>query len=568
MVLYFEAQFLMLHHLAIQNFALVDKLELDLSSGMTVVSGETGAGKSIMLDALALTLGNRADAGTLGAHGDKTEISASFDVSENKEAMAWLANHDAATEESECILRRVINKDGRSRAFINGVPSTLADIKTLGDMLADIHSQHEHQSLLKKDTHRKLLDEYAGAQDQTQQVFSLSAQLTVARKRLSEIVANTEEQTARYQLLSYQLEEIEKLGVKTGEVVELESVQKRLANGETILTSCQSALTLCKADDGEAAVDRVRQAGNLIAQLEQPELKPIVDMIQTAQIQLEEATQDLEHFCMDFDLDPGRLKEVEDRLSAIYELSRKHRISPTEVPALAAGIQAELATLQDLDGESGRLEEDIADLERQYQKCAKKLSKSRQKAASKIQSSVTKQLGSLGMDGAKFVVELTPRSASEFHATGLEDIEFLISTNPGQSPKSLNKIASGGELSRISLAIQVTTASTSRVPCLVFDEVDVGIGGATAEVVGELLRQLGTEAQIICVTHLAQVAAQGHQHLTVAKSSTKGATTSQVTELEDPARIAEIARMMGGVDQTEQSLAHAQAMYLAAQGAA
>ena len=560
----------MLHHLAIQNFALVDKLNLELGSGMTVVSGETGAGKSIMLDALALTLGNRADAGTLGPHADKTEISASFDVSNNPDAEAWLTEHDAATEEAECILRRVINKDGRSRAFINGVPSTLADIKALGELLADIHSQHEHQSLLKKDTHRKLLDEFSDAESLALEVKAIAKQYGEKQKQLANIISNSEEQTARFQLLSYQLEELEQLGLKANEVADLESEQKRLANGETILNNCQTAIGLCKGEDEGSAIERVSQALNLLSSLDQSELKSIVEMIESAQIQLDEAMQDLEHFCMDFDLDPGRLKEVEARLSAIYEISRKHRVDPSDVHNLTSELSSELEGLKDLDSQTELLESELQALMQRYTEKASELSKIRKTSGKKIQSSVTKRLASLGMDGAKFVVELSDRNSNEKtkgepHPNGFEDIEFLISTNPGQAPKSLNKIASGGELSRISLAIQVTTAGTSRVPCLVFDEVDVGIGGATAEVVGELLRTLGKSAQIICVTHLAQVAAQGHQHLTVAKSSKGKATTSKVTHLNESERIEEIARMMGGIDQTKQSLAHATEMFESAQ---
>lgn len=558
---------LMLHHLVIKNFALVDKLELELASGMTVVSGETGAGKSIMLDALALTLGNRADAGSLGPHGDKTEIIAHFDVTKNTSASEWLEHHDVATEDSECILRRVINKDGRSKAFVNGVPTTLSDVKALGELLADIHSQHEHQSLLKKDTHRRLLDDYASAQQDAVDVARLQREYVDLKTEIATLLSNSEEQAARAQLLNYQFEELEALAVKSGEVDELEAEQKKLANGETILSTCQNALAMCQSENEQAAIDVVRTAGQLLSNLDQKELAPIVEMVQSAHIQLEEAMQDLAHFCSDFDLDPGRLKEVEDRLSAIYELSRKHRVDPIELPELQDKIQAELETLGNLDGKTHELEKHLADIKANYDALSSKLTKSRAKAAKTIQAKVTGQLDDLGMGGAKFVVQLTPRDESSLpHPLGNEDIEFLISTNPGQPAKPLNKIASGGELSRISLAIQVTTANTSQVPCLVFDEVDVGIGGATAEIVGELLRKLGENAQIICVTHLAQVAAQGHQHLTVAKSSRGKKTTSTVSSLDNAERVTEIARMLGGVDQTEHSLAHAEAMYQAAQG--
>ena len=555
----------MLSHLTITNFALVDQLELDLSAGMTVVSGETGAGKSIMLDALALTLGNRADAHSVGLHGDKTEIFASFDISQNSDAKAWLADHDLDTKDAECILRRVITKEGRSRAFINGAPCTLSDLKTLGDTLADIHSQHEHQSLLKRDTHRKLLDAFAGVLDLSANVKTLQTTYESTRLRLEEIVSSTEEQTARAQLLAYQLEEIEQLSLSAGEDKALEAEQKRLSNGESILSACQSAIQLCESENQSAAVEQVSLGIQHLSGLDQPELAPILEMLTSAKIQLEEAVADLHRFSAGFEINPARLREVEERLTAIYDLSRKHRVQPEQIASLVITIQSELATLQNIDSEAAELETKMATLKQEYLKIAAQLSKKRKKAAKTIEKAVSEQLANLGMAGAVFAVALTPAATEKLGPNGLEDIEFLISTNPGQTPRALNKIASGGELSRISLAIQVITADTSRVPSLVFDEVDVGIGGGVAEVVGTLLRNLGRKAQIICVTHLPQVAAQGHQHLTVEKSSNGKQATSLVKQLDDTARIKEIARMLGGLDMTENSIAHAEEMYQSAQ---
>ena len=555
----------MLQHLAIQNFALVDNLELDLTDGMTVVSGETGAGKSIMLDALALTLGNRADAGSIGLHGDKTQISAYFDIKGNREALAWLKQHDVETQDDECILRRVVTKEGRSRAFINGVPTTLSDLKSLGQHLADIHSQHEHQSLLQRDTHRRLLDEFASAATQAREIRALSDEFSQKSQQLDTILNQSEEQTARKQLLSYQLEEIQALGMKQNETTELEDEQKKLANGETILTKCQAAVSLCQDGQNGGAIELVNQTAVLLAGLDQAEIDPIVEMVRSAQIQLEEAVQDLERFGAGFEINPQRLKDVEERLSAIYDLSRKHRIKPNQITDLTTDIETELEALGDVDGKTAELDLEIERIKSEYSKIAAVLSKKREKAATKIRTAVTKQLALLGMSGAKFSVELTKQEPGTIHPNGLEAIEFLISTNPGQEPKALNKIASGGELSRISLAIQVTTADTSRVPCLVFDEVDVGIGGAVAEVVGALLRELGSKAQIICVTHLAQVAAQGHQHLTVSKASIDKNTTSVVAALDKDGRVQEIARMLGGVDKTKHSVAHAEEMFKSAQ---
>jgi DNA repair protein RecN (Recombination protein N) len=555
----------MLNHLTINNFALVDHLELDLSGGMTVVSGETGAGKSIMLDALALTLGNRADATSIGLHRDKTEIFASFDIRHNREAVIWLKQHDLDTEDSECILRRVITKEGRSRAFINGAPCTLADLKTLGDTLADIHSQHEHQSLLKRETHRKLLDEFAAAVDLSVKVAGIQQEFETTRLRLEEILSSTEEQTARGQLLAYQLEEIEQLGMKADEDQKLEAEQKKLSNGENILMACQAAIQLCEEDDRSSAVDQMSKSITQLTLVNEPDLAPMLEMFTSAKIQLEEAVADLQRFSAGFEIDPGRLKEVEERLSAIYDLCRKHRIKPPQLSALTKSIQAELATLQNIDSEATELESKLERLKADYLKRAGELSVKRKKAAKTIETAVTKQLAGLGMTGAKFAVSLKAVGTEKLAANGLEEIEFLISTNPGQTPRALNKIASGGELSRISLAIQVTTADTSRVPSLVFDEVDVGIGGGVAEVVGTLLRNLGLKAQIICVTHLAQVAAQGHQHLTVEKATHGKLATSVVRQLDDEGRVKEIARMLGGLDMTEHSIAHAEEMYHSAQ---
>jgi len=563
----------MLSHLTINNFALVDQLELDLAAGMTVVSGETGAGKSIMLDALALTLGNRADAHSVGLHGDKTEIFASFDISQNSDAKAWLTEHDLDTEDAECILRRVITKEGRSRAFINGAPCTLGDLKTLGDTLADIHSQHEHQSLLKRDTHRKLLDEFAGALDLAARVKTLQTTYETTRVRLEEIVSSTEEQTARAQLLAYQLEEIEQLCLKTGEDQALEAEQKKLSNGENILSTCQSVIQLCESENHSAAVEQVSLGIQQLSGLDQPELAPILEMLTSAKIHLEEAVTDLHRFSAGFEINPARLQEVEERLTAIYDLSRKHRLKPEQIFSLVVTIQSELATLQNIDSEAAGLETKLVTLKQDYLKIAGQLSTKRKKAAKTIEKAVSEQLANLGMAGAVFAVALTPAATASADSSatgklgpnGLEDIEFLISTNPGQTPRALNKIASGGELSRISLAIQVITADTSRVPSLVFDEVDVGIGGGVAEVVGTLLRNLGQKAQIICVTHLPQVAAQGHQHLTVEKSSNGKQATSLVKQLDDAGRVKEIARMLGGLDMTENSIAHAEEMYQSAQ---
>jgi len=572
----------MLIYLKVQNFALVDQLELEFDAGMSVISGETGAGKSILLDALGLCLGDRADIGFIGAGAEKAEIHATFELTgnskghkkngaENAMALAWLRERELLTNDAECILRRVISKDGRSRGFINGAPSTVADMKALGEMLIDIHSQHEHQSLLKKDTHRRLLDEFGGLSKSALEVTSLYQDYHKTLNHLEKITSESEERAAQFQLLSYQVGELNELAIEANEHIALEQEQKQLTGAESILTNCHAAVELCSGGDPESSSsisDQLAHAITLLTRIELPVLAPIVELFTSGQIQLDEAIADLERFVETFEADPERLQIVEERLSAIYETARKHRIQPSEIPDFHAKIAGELEALSHSEEDVATLTATLAEQKAAYYKKAGNLSKARVKAARKLETSVGKQLIRLGMTGAVFKIELTPLDTSTPAARGQEDIEFLISTNPGQSPRSLNKIASGGELSRISLAIQVVTADTSRVPTLIFDEVDVGIGGAVAEVVGNLLRELGQKAQIVCVTHLPQVASQGHHHYLVAKAGTKTKVTTDIVVLDQQARIEEIARMLGGIDLTKQSIAHAREMFELAQGIA
>ena len=555
----------MLTHLTISNFALVQRLDLTFHQGMSVVTGETGAGKSIMLDALGLTLGDRADTNLLGKLGDKAEILSSFDVSDLGDAANWLSDRDLATEDTVVIMRRVISRDGRSRGFINGIPTTLADMKVLGNLLIDIHSQHEHQSLLKKDTHRRLLDEYGDLLEEASALRKLFDDYKHCKDRLEKLLGDNEEQSARFQLLTYQSAELLEFNLQEGEAETLEVEQKRLANAEGTLQQCQQAISLCNMDDDNAAIRSITRAVSLLGGIEDARIKPILELMSTGLIQIEEAASDLENYVQNYELDPGKLIQVEERLGKAYEIARKHRVNPSQIPELGESIKSELEIIGNVDVEVEELTARLDLLQKDYQKLATRLSKARKKTAKTLGLKVTGKLDDLGMEGATFTINLTPISTGTLAATGLEDIEFLISTNAGHAPGSLNKIASGGELSRISLAIQVTTANTSNVPTLVFDEVDVGIGGATAEVVGNLLRELGKQAQIICVTHLAQVASQGNQHLKVIKEGNDLDVETTVVTLDEAERIEEIARMLGGISVTDQSLAHAEEMFSTAQ---
>ncbi|MGO2710629.1 DNA repair protein RecN [Pseudomonas helleri] len=558
----------MLVHLSVHNYAIVEHLDLELDRGMSVITGETGAGKSIMLDALGLTLGDRADNGVVRPGAEKADILATFDLQDIPEARAWLAERDLECD-GPCILRRVITAEGRSRGYINGTPCPQGDLKALGELLIDIHSQHEHQSLLKPDTHRRLLDEYAGATDLARQVQLAAQRWRQTRQELEHLSNSGDEQRARHQLLSYQIEELETLSLGEHELEELEQEHKNLTNAETLLTICRQVVEQCSENDSGNVLNALTVSLNRLASIHNNtgSLNEATDLLASAQIQVEEAVGELNRFIDHFDADPGRLQYLEERLDTIYSLARKHRVQPTEVAALQQRLLDELETLNANDENIERLTHELASYARHYQECARELSDLRSHAATRLGSAVEEEIQRLGMPGGRFVIELRPMSSDPM-PHGLEHVELLVSANPGQPLKALAKVASGGELSRISLAIQVITAQTSRVPTLVFDEVDVGIGGPTAEIVGQLLRRLGERGQVLTVTHLPQVAAQCHQHLFVHKVRESETTRTAVSKLSKKERVEEVARMLGGIDLTKESLAHAKKMVVTAKNLA
>lgn len=549
----------MLIHLAVNNYAIVDTLELELGGGMSVITGETGAGKSIMLDALALTLGDRADSGAVRPGAEKADILATFDIKDIPEARQWLSERDLAQDDEQVILRRVITAEGRSRGYINGSPCPQQDLRALGEMLIDIHSQHEHQSLLKTDTHRRLLDEYAGAGELARQVQLAAQRCRQTEKALRQASQQSDEQAARQQLLTYQLDELDNLSLQDGELDALENEQRQLASADQILHSCQQVINICSENDAGSVLEALTASLNRLDAFKShsPQLGEASDLIASAQIQIEEAVGELTRYLDHFEADPQRQQYVEERLSAIYDLARKHRIQPQELPALQQQLIDELEGQQQQAADAERLQEELVAYQAHYRQLSEKLSAQRSKGAAKLAKAVTQEIQRLGMPGGRIELQLTPLDADSYPVTGLETVEFLVSANPGQPAKPLAKVASGGELSRISLGIQVITAQTSRVPTLVFDEVDVGIGGPTAEIVGQLLRQLGARGQVLTVTHLPQVAAQGHQHLFVRKQQTRNSTRTCIDQLDEDARVQEVARMLGGVDLTDESLAHA-----------
>ncbi|CBL45890.1 ATPases involved in DNA repair [gamma proteobacterium HdN1] len=547
----------MLTHIKISQFAIVESLNLDIPSQLSVITGETGAGKSIMIDALGLTLGDRADSGMVRAGAEKADIIASFDVSRNSGAQAWLASAELLHGD-ECLLRRVINQDGRSRGYINGTPATLQQLRELGETLVSIHGQHEHQTLLKRDTHRELLDEYAGHQALAREVRQRFRHWQDCDTRWRELRDNRSAMLEKAELLQFQVEELSALNPMEGELEALEREHKKLSNVETLLKGGQQVLDALSENDNNL----IDQSGALLHQLQDmlrqdSGLQDVIGTLEQAQILLQDASASLQHYARTLEMDPERYEEVDQRLSQTYQLARKHRVSAHELAGLFEQLKASLEEMDGGDDRLAELEAAATGAWSAYLNATGELTLQRQQHALALADKITQQIRPLGMPGAEFFVVLTPLSERQASPHGMELVDFEVRTNPGQPAKALGKVASGGELSRISLAIQVACAARSQVATLIFDEVDVGIGGSVAQVVGRLLRSLGEKNQVLCVTHLPQVAAQGHHHLHVNKVTEQDSTHTGIDALNKEEKVSEIARMLGGVKITKQTLAHA-----------
>lgn len=546
----------MLTQISISNYTIASALEMEFSSGMTVITGETGAGKSIMLDALGLCLGNRADPKAVRHGCDRAEINASFDIGSIPAAKHWLKERDLYTGD-ECLLRRVITTEGRSRAYVNGSVSTLQDCAELGAMLIDIHGQHAHQSLLRKAVQRELLDAYAGHLPLTRTVEQSASDWLRSKRELELLAGASDERNARAQLLAYQVEELDALELLPDELPTREQELKLLANAETILADAHQALDLCDAQE-----DSARQALQLLSGDSHvtAAAKDARELLDSAAIQLNEARGEIQLHIDSVEVDPERLGDVQRRLETIYDVARKHRVLPEQLAQRHQELREELKGLTDGGERIEQLQQSMDELATAYSADAKTLGKKRRSAAKKLVKASAKILATLAMEQCEIEIGLSPLKSDDPHPHGNEDVEFLISTNRGAPKQALGKVASGGELSRISLAIQVVTASSGTVPSMVFDEVDVGIGGAVAEVVGKLLCDMSGSAQVLCVTHLPQVAAQGHHHLQVAKTSSDTSVETSLHKLQEEEKVKEIARMLGGVKITKQTLAHAREM--------
>jgi len=544
----------MLQSLSIRDFIIVQTLDLEFSAGFTTLTGETGAGKSILIDALSLALGERNDGVVIRASAEKADISATFSI--NNQAKLWLETN-ALEVAPELVLRRVIYADGRSRGFINGTAVTIGQLKDLGELLVDIYSQNAHHSLLKTSTQRQILDEFSGSTELVNQVakqykawHSLHNQRLEIEKNLAaynDELAELRDKTREVQQLNFVLEEWQ----------DLQAEHHRLANGASLLSGLESCVAMLSENE-PAAISMLMQVQNKLTNLVDfdVQLKEAADGVDSALIQLEEAARALNRYLQRMELDPERLTEVESRIQAVHNISRKYRSKPEELPDLLSTCQVRMTELESFTND-GALAKQESEALAAYQASAKQLSANRQQAAKTLSQKISAEMQRLSLSGGKFEVALTPCEAAEI---GFEQVEFQVAGHAGIEPRPLNKVASGGELSRISLALHVTTASQGSVPCMIFDEVDVGIGGGVAEVVGQLLKQLGAERQVLVITHLPQVAAQAAQHLQVSKTQANGATLSHIKALSKTERVEEIARMLGGIQITETTRSHAKEM--------
>ncbi|HEY9030791.1 MAG TPA: DNA repair protein RecN [Kangiella sp.] len=545
----------MLTSIHIKDFAIIDQLDLDLKSGMTVITGETGAGKSIMVDALSYALGERADSNVVRNGAKRAEISAYFDIQQLPHVKDWL-DEQMLDDDDHCILRRVINHDGRSKAFVNGQPVNLAQVSELGDFLVDIHGQHEHQSLFKPQVHLQLLDRYAGLTEQSAELAKVASKISSISSKLKAFQSALKDKNDRKDLISFQLQELEQAPIDKANDIELE--HKRAANASRLLEKGQQSLAALSEDEDTISSNLGRIVHNINDMLAVDEgLKNTHDLLQSALVEIDEASHELRDYLESLDIDPQAYQELDQQISLLHDLARKHQVSMEDLPQTLQELQQELENLEGDEQTFDDLEKELSKLEKQYLELAKTMSTKRHQAAKKLNQEVIKLMQQLGLGNGIFEVSFNEQDANAHKSTGLETAEFMVSTNPGQKTMPLRKVASGGELSRISLALQVINAQTTQLPTLIFDEVDVGIGGGTAEIVGKLLAELGKQAQILCVTHQAQVAAQGHHHLQVSKSQDKKATQTQLLEITQTQRIEEIARMIGGVEITETIRQHA-----------
>jgi len=551
--------------LQVRDFAIIDAVEVEFGPAMTALTGETGAGKSILVDAVILALGGRAAADTVRHGAERAEITATFDVAGNAGARAWLAEQSLDSDD-EIILRRVVGADGRSRCFVNGQALPAQTVRELGSMMIDIHGQQEFLSLMRRDAQRDLVDQHGDHGKVLEPVREAAAEWRRLSGEHSRLAAAAEERVARLELLRYQVGELEALALEQGEVETLAEEQARLANRGRLAEAARTALALsydAEGADAHAAASRAAAQLRSLAAVD-PRLAAPLKLLEEASIALKEAGGDLAAYLDGLDVDPQRQDWVERRVAAIEQLARKHRVDALTLPAQLESLAGELATLENSEVTLSDLKRRLAEARSRFDTAAAKLTRARRKAASALAESVSGLMALLGMPGGRFEIEVASDPSAEPSADGIDEVTFLVSANPGQPVRPVAKVASGGELSRISLAVQVAAAHGSGQTCMIFDEVDAGVGGAVAEMVGRQLAALGRRGQVLCVTHLAQVASQADHQVRVAKITDGRTSRMAVTELGHDERIEELARMLGGVEITRKARDHAREMLKAA----
>ena len=554
----------MLRYLQIRDFAIIDAVELEFSPGLTVLTGETGAGKSIIVDALELLCGSRAGADVVRAGAERADISATVEITAAAGELRQILGEHSIEISGELLLRRVIGSDGRSRAWLNGQTVPLQVLAGVAGLLFEIHGQHEFQSLVRPATQRGLVDTYGRLESLASQIRAAHSAWLALLNRSIALDSAVSERGSRLDLLRYQLQELEVLQLKPGEIAELKDERSRLANRGRLIEAARGALECLYEAEGATAhtliarsIASLRQASTVDTQL-----APLSLLLEEAAIRVKDASQSLLQYLDALELDPQRADAIERRLAAVEELARKHRVAPEALPDQQAEMSAQLAGLENAAADVGAVRTQLAAATASYQDLARQLSGRREATSRALAKEISARMQELGMGGGRFLIDVVAAESAEPAPHGFDRVEFRVSTNPGQPPRAIAKVASGGELARLSLAVQVSCAG-SAASCMVFDEVDNGIGGAVAEIVGRELRQLGEHAQVLCVTHLPQVAAQGHQHLRVAKLSDGRGTRTSVARLSAEERVDELARMLGGVEITPRARAHAHEMLAA-----
>ncbi|HEU4515899.1 MAG TPA: DNA repair protein RecN [Steroidobacteraceae bacterium] len=552
----------MLVHLQIRDLAVIDAAEIELDGGLTALTGETGAGKSIIVDAVMLALGGRASADTLRHGAERAEITATFDVAANAPARRWLDEQSISADGGELVLRRVIGRDGRSRQYVNGQALPAQSVRELGERLIDIHGPQEFLALVKRDAQREIVDAHGVAGALLADVSALALEWRRCRDERDSLAALARDRGARLELLRYQVGELDALSLAPGEAAELAAERQRLANRGRLAEAAQGALALCYEGDGDDAHALAARAASLLrpaAGLD-TRLAAALSQVEESLIALREAGAGLGAYLEGLDADPARQELVERRVAAIEELARKHRVESSALPAKLGELQRQLTDLEQSESTLGGLDERLSELRRRYAAAATALGTARRAGARKLAGAVTALMRQLGMPGGRFEVGVDSDAGADPAPEGAERIEFLVSANPGEPVKPVGRVASGGELSRISLAVQVAAARRTSRTCLIFDEVDAGIGGGVAEIVGRKLRELGDRGQVLCVTHLAQVASQAHHQHRVSKITDGRSSRTTVTALDDGERVEELARMIGGVEVTRKAREHAREM--------